>query len=314
MKKRGFLPSLGINFMTQKKHNKKVKVLSLDAETVPTSDNEAIDVITREIIAKQKPLNSIIDDINSRYKKQKTIDVHIEEAERNYESNIEKKIQEAITKTSVDPAFARMICIAFCNDEFGTESFTSYDDEDDKVKFISSIVEYMNDVSDASTLITGFNFEGFDLALMLSNFRRYNVRPPSHFPVFVGRYWKGNIMDTMKAHPKSFGQKFVSAKKVMASYGIKGKDYDYGGSPMDGSRVYEAYLKGDYNDITAYCEQDAREELEIARKQLFGFEKINCSLIAWQEQVQKLYDSDLDSTDKNDFIVDTMIRNGIISE
>jgi hypothetical protein len=207
----------------------------LDIETIPS---QSPDLLAQFIADVEPPKN---------LKKQESIDAWLEE-------NREKKAQEALSKTSFDPAFGHICTIGWAIDdgEALTAHASSAEGEADLLRaFFGSFGSFER------LTFVGHNVGAFDLRFILCRSVVLGVPVPRNFPRDP-KPWDKTIFDTMLAWAGARGS--VSMDKLCAALGLPGKD------GFDGSMVAEAWANGEHEKIADYCADDVRKTREVWRK------------------------------------------------
>ena len=152
--------------------------------------------------------------------------------------------------TSLSGDFGRIFCIGYA---LG----------DDPVDIIrgqeSEILKKWWDIADRADLFVGHNIMDFDLPFIYKRSIIHKIKPAArHINLSFARYRSDPIFDTMKEWDKWALRASISLDKLAKVLGLPtSKD---GG--IDGSKVYDAYLAGKYDQICEYCKRD----VELTRK------------------------------------------------
>jgi predicted PolB exonuclease-like 3'-5' exonuclease len=177
-----------------------------------------------------------------------------ESIEKWLEENADAATDEALAKTSFDPAFGHICTISWAVDdeEPDTAHATTVDQEADILRaFFNSLQSFHR------YTFVGHNVGAFDLRFILCRSVVLGVKVPSVLPR-DSKPWDKTIFDTMQAWA---GQRDrVSMDKLCKALGIPGKE------GFDGSMVAEAWANGEHAKIADYCADDVRKTREIWRR------------------------------------------------
>ncbi len=243
--------------------SEKARFVDFDAETIHTRDEQVAQYVKMAAMdEKNMPKN---------FKK--------EEAKQKWRDENEARGEEAVKNTSTDVRYAEVLCVVMKVVEVGEDDGSTgrniaFDAmSHSELDVMSAVAETFEQVLCADTVLAGHNIKGFDLGLLLNRFRRFGIRPPTHFPLYEDGRWRGaRIYDTMKNAPAKNGLGFVSMDDVCMAYGMgRGKRMEWDGMPMDGSRVAEVYEAGAYEFLLKYCESDVDVNYELFSRMTFDF-------------------------------------------
>lgn len=169
-----------------------------------------------------------------------------------------RKSPEGIYRmTSLSGDFGRIFCIGYA---LG----------DDPVNVIAGdekeILKKWWDVADQATRFVGHNIMEFDLPFIYKRSIVHKIKPASrHLNLSFAKYRSDPIFDTMKEWDKWALRSSISLDKLAKVLGLPtSKD---GG--IDGSQVYDAYLKGRRKDICEYCKRDVELTRKVYRRMNF---------------------------------------------
>lgn len=220
----------------------------IDVETYGTRNPDAIARIMAEEMARTPAQNA---------KKELKLAWNTELAQ-------EARIKEALGRTAVDPLLAEPLCVCWRVFSGGdADSVAMMEDWDTPEGQLTVLAERLDIAATDETVWVGHNVEGFDLGVLLNSWRRYDIKPPGHFPVYRNRRWRGWVYDTMLRAPCKNGLNMVSLDKVCEAYGISGKELLWNGQKMDGSRVAEAFEARAYGAIVEHCMLDVDVEYQL---------------------------------------------------
>lgn len=207
----------------------------LDLETLP-SQSAAFRAKAREGI---KPPGNI--------KKADSIQAWMDE-------NADTAADEAVAKTSFDPAHGHICTIGFAIEDGPVEAF------------------HISDISYEATIIgdffaalpkmglckfIGHNLAAFDLRFLMCRAIVLGVKLPSVFPRDI-KPWSDTVFDTMIAWAGPRGT--ISQDRLAQALGLEGK------GDFDGSMVAAAWAAGEHDKIRDYCRRDIETVRQIYRK------------------------------------------------
>jgi hypothetical protein len=233
----------------------KARLIVVDIETYRTRIPSVIERLRREAVEKRPAQNTL-----------KELKV-----EWDTSAAREARALEAIGKTSVDVLLAEPLCVYWETlGEDGIQSIGEVDfmapgegiaggmDPMDILAVGGQLVEVAAAwaaLTGPETIWVGHNLKGFDLPVLVNQFRRYEVTPPESFPQFIGRRWLGRVYDTMERCPTKTG--YLSLEDACEAYDVRaGAVVKWNGVPMDGSRVGAAYEAREYEILRRYCALD----------------------------------------------------------
>lgn len=222
------------------------QVVLIDVETYRTRDPRVLELLRREAIEKEPNQNTKIE-LKATW--------HSEAAR-------EKRIREAVAKTSVDVLRAEVLCIGVVVDDEPPRVYSGMG-QDPKVNYeahmLTRFSEDLRAVTSAETIWAGHNVEAFDFPIILNRARRWGVMPPEHFPQPHNGKMRGRIYDTMLRIPSGHGLSMVSLRDASLAYGLpepKTRLALPDGRPMSGALVGEAFEAGEHDLICQYCLED----------------------------------------------------------
>jgi len=212
----------------------------LDIETIPSQSPEYRAMVRAEI----KPPASL--------KKQESIDAW-------YAENADNATDEAVAKTSFDPAAGHVVCIGFA---FGDGKVQYYEARsiDDERSMLESFFWNVNKTCGMNIARwIGHYISGFDLRFLLNRAIVLGVELPPKviFPRDI-KPWGEQIFDTMTAWAGARDK--ISQDRLAKTLGLAGK------GDFDGSMVAEAWAKGEYARIATYCMRDVETVRSIYRR------------------------------------------------
>jgi len=218
--------------------------ITFDLETYRTTNPDAVARIRQEAIDKEPAGNTL---------------KALKEAWNTTKAR-EARASQALAKTSLDPMLAEILCVCLLVDFPDSTTADGTYDLMAPSDTLASLRTVLDNNTDENTLWIGHNIAGFDLPILLNSWRRAQIPPPTHFPVFRNGHWRGCYYDTMQHIPNNRAG-YVSLDSACQAFGLgSAKTIDWNGPPMEGSRVAEAYEAGCYDLIMRYCAQDVHIE------------------------------------------------------
>jgi len=217
----------------------KNNILFLDIETIPAGERlppEAIPVPGN--ISKQETID--------KFKKEKA------------PALVEKEYRDRAKK----PHKCKILCLSVAFNEDETKVY--YDEDEKKI-----LEQFQEDFKAYEGMAVSFNWCGFniihfDIPIIWQRVAKYDLD-------FLRRYmplkrYSPRIIDLMEYFYAPNYREMVSFKEVCGFFGIKAKN------ELNGSKVYDYYLKGKIKEICQYCKEDNEGNREIYNK--MGLDKI----------------------------------------
>jgi hypothetical protein len=176
-----------------------------------------------------------------------------------------KLIEEAISKTSLDGTYGRVVCITYA---FGDEPVQGFIDRDEKtvlVRFFEAVIKNSKTASSATMMmkptVIGHNVAAFDLRFLWQRAIINGIKPHPLLP-WNEKAWSDNIRDTMVMwNPDK--DKRISLHKLCLALGIESpKDKN----DMDGSDIALLWKKREYDKILAYGIDDTEAMRQCYRR------------------------------------------------
>lgn len=212
-----------------------MKNIYLDIETIPCQSAE----YRANVRATIKPPATI--------KKPESIMAWLEE-------NAETATDEAVAKTSFDPAHGHICCLAYAVDD-GPVSYYEARTVDDERHILGNFYAALPTMGMARFI--GHNIAAFDLRFILCRSIVLGVRIPSIIPRDI-KPWSQDIFDTMTAWAGARGM--IGQDRLCQALGLPGK------GDFDGSMVADAWVNGEYAKIATYCMADVEAVRAIHRR------------------------------------------------
>jgi len=173
--------------------------------------------------------------------------------------NAETATDEAVAKTSFEPAYGHICCIGWavgdgevCNISFADTAF-----EKECLEAFFDAVQSSCGVH--MTRWIGHYISGFDLRFILNRAIVLGVKLPSALTLPRDiKPWADQVFDTMTAWAGPKGT--ISQDNLAKALGLNGK------GDFDGSMVAEAWANGEHEKIAAYCRSDVETVRDIYRR------------------------------------------------
>jgi predicted PolB exonuclease-like 3'-5' exonuclease len=202
-------------------------VCFFDIETIPTQSPD----LRARFRAEVQPPGNI--------KKAESIEAWMAE-------HADRAADEAISKTSFDPAMGRICTIAWAIDDGETvvSHATTVDEERDVLEHFFADLNF--NANHRYTFV-GHYITGFDLRFILCRAVVLGIPIPRCIPRDP-KPWDGTVFDTMTAWAGSRGT--ISMDKLCEALGIPGK------GDFTGADVAEAWANGEHSKIAEYCVDD----------------------------------------------------------
>ena len=158
--------------------------------------------------------------------------------------------------TAISGDFGQIFCIGFAIDEADVEIIKGQE---------ADILKAWGQVADRADLFIGHNILDFDLRFIFKRSIINKIKPTSkHLNLSFARYRNFPIYDTMREWEK-WSASFISLDTLAKALGLESsKD---GG--IDGSKVYDYYLKKKYETIYEYCARDVELTRKVYKRMVF---------------------------------------------
>lgn len=158
--------------------------------------------------------------------------------------------------TAISGDFGQIFCIGYAIDNQNVEIIKGKE---------ADILKTWWQVADRADLFIGHNIMDFDLRFIFKRSIINKIKPTArHLNLSFARYRNFPIYDTMREWEK-WSQSFISLDTLAKALGLESsKD---GG--IDGSRVYNYYLKKKYEAIYEYCKRDVELTRKIYKRMVF---------------------------------------------
>lgn len=167
-----------------------------------------------------------------------------------------RKLDYLYRQTAISGDFGRIFCIGYAMNEGEVEVIDGSEEE---------ILNQWWQIADKADLFIGHNIMEFDLRFIFKRSIVHKIKPSAkHLNLSFARYKNFPIFDTMREWEK-WSNSFIKLDTLAKILGLQSsKD---GG--IDGSQVYDFYLKGKYDEIYEYCKRDVKLTREIYNRMIF---------------------------------------------
>lgn len=167
------------------------------------------------------------------------------------DENADTATDEAVAKTSFDPAHGHICTIGFAVE--GDPATALHADAVEEEKRI--LETFLGNLPRTGLCqFIGHNVAAFDLRFILNRAIVLGVKLPAIFPRDI-KPWSDTVFDTMIAWAGTRGT--ISQDRLAQALGLDGK------GDFDGSMVAAAWAAGEHEKIATYCKQDVATVREI---------------------------------------------------
>lgn len=187
------------------------------------------------------------------YKKADSIQAWMDE-------NADAAADEAVAKTSFDPAHGHICTIGFAIEDGEANAFHAEEVDEE-----ADIIEMFFFALPKTGLcqFIGHYISDFDLRFLMCRAIALGVKLPAVFPRDI-KPWSDTVFDTMVAWAGPRGH--ISQDRLAQALGIEGK------GDFDGSMVAAAWAAGEHEKIRDYCKSDVETVRQIHKRfELVGF-------------------------------------------
>lgn len=177
------------------------------------------------------------------------------------EENAETATDEAVAKTSFDPAYGHICCIGWAIDDEPAQTALIGASLDNEASVIAEFFDALPKMGMAKFI--GHYITGFDLRFIMCRAIVLGVKIPSIWPRDP-KPWDQSVFDTMIAWAGARGT--ISQDRLCEALGLSGK------GDFDGSMVAAAWANGEHDRIAEYCRSDVETVRAIHRRfEVVGF-------------------------------------------
>jgi len=175
--------------------------------------------------------------------------------------NADTAKDEAIAKTSFDPAAGHIVCIGWAHGDGTVHAVTAATVDlecRERLTEREVIISFFDDLPTTGLVrFIGHYISGFDLRFIINRAIVLGVHIPKCIPRDI-KPWSQEIFDTMVAWAGPKGT--ISQDRLAQALGLEGK------GDFDGSMVADAWARGEYERISSYCRSDVETVRAIYRK------------------------------------------------
>lgn len=170
-------------------------------------------------------------------------------------------------KASLEPEFARIVCVSFGSfDDDNIERFISFSGPDE-IDILNKSNKVFNNAFAKNWKLCGHNIKAFDVPCLGKRMLYNSINPSGNIQIWDKKPWEVPYIDTSEVF--SFGswvqQKYLSLDLVACMFDVESPKIS-----MDGSQVSRFFWEEeDHAKISQYCETDVRTVMEILKKSCF---------------------------------------------
>lgn len=179
----------------------------------------------------------------------------------------QEKFDEFISRTNLDGAYGRILCIGYAINDQPAQNFYVENDERETLRQFWSLIDSISKPvnayggTDYGILFVGHNVMDFDLRFIYQRSIVLDVKPTADLN--FARYRSYPIFDTMKEWAK-WSNANVGLEFLAVALGIPSpKD------GIDGSQVAKFFEDGKVNDILEYCKRDVETTRAVYQRMVF---------------------------------------------
>lgn len=180
----------------------------------------------------------------------------------------QQAIDAEFRKLGLDGTRGKIFCIAWAIDNEGPICVSAKAESEAALlaAFVADIKSrlYQTPGKPETLKWIGHYITGFDLRFIWQRCVVNGIRPSIEIP-YKAKPWDNNVYDTC-IEWKGQGQSNTSGSldAICKAFGIEGK------GDMDGSKVYNEYLAGNYQKIIDYCKDDVERVRQLHRRMTFA--------------------------------------------
>lgn len=171
-------------------------------------------------------------------------------------------IDEAVTKTSFDGAFGRVVCIGYdLHDSGDPEAIWGLDERNILMRFNAALDIIPINMWSAMTIV-GHNVATFDLRFLWQRYLVNGIQPHAIIDSAVSaKSWDTKVYDTMTKFA-GYGNR-ISLDKLCLALGIEGK------GDITGADVWPMVQTGRLDEVAAYCCHDVQITRAVYKRMVF---------------------------------------------
>jgi hypothetical protein len=170
------------------------------------------------------------------------------------EENAESATDEAVAKTSFDPAYGHICCIGYAIGDGPTVSLSAETTAQEPI-ILQQFFDALPKMGMACFI--GHNVAAFDMRFILCRAIVLGIRIPTIIPRDI-KPWSQDIFDTMTAWAGV--RNTISQDRLSEALGLTGK------GDFDGSMVAAAWANGAHAKIADYCKRDVETVRAIHKR------------------------------------------------
>lgn len=210
----------------------------------------------------EKPKNKLFFDIETLPANEENKDVAIELTlqklvTKNGKTKVTKKLKDFVYRqTAISGDFGQILCIGYAINNQKVEIISGDEAE---------ILKTWWGIANQADLFIGHNIMDFDLRFIYKRSIVHKTKPcAKHLNLSFARYRNYPIYDTMREWEK-WNQSYIKLDTLAKIFNLESSKT--GG--IDGSLVYDFYLKGENEKIYEYCKKDVVLTREVYRRMVF---------------------------------------------
>ena len=170
------------------------------------------------------------------------------------EENADSATDDAVAKTSFDPAYGHICTIGYAIEDEPAIALSAKTVTDEPI-ILQAFFDDLPKMGMACFI--GHNVAAFDMRFILCRAIVLGVRIPTIIPRDI-KPWSQEIFDTMTAWAGV--RNTISQDRLADALGLAGK------GDFDGSMVADAWANGDHDRIADYCKRDVETVRAIHRR------------------------------------------------
>lgn len=209
----------------------------------------------------QKPENKLFFDIETIPADEKIKDIAVESAiqkSKRWNNKEQNKVSKDVfyRQTAISGDFGQIFCIGYALNDQPVEMIKGKETE---------ILKNWWEIANKTDLFIGHNIMDFDLRFIFKRSIVNKIKPAAkHLNLSFARYKSFPIFDTMREWEK-WSSSFISLDTLAKALGLASSKAD----GIDGSKVYDYYLKGKHQEICDYCKKDVELTRLVYKRMTF---------------------------------------------
>lgn len=141
----------------------------------------------------------------------------------------------------------------------GEIRITSFSGDDER-EIVNQFNDLLKRIQSKPYNLCGYRIVNFDIPWVLHKLHKYGIQPAEMIYLYDKKPWEVRARDLSEDWKSKFAWSY-SFDEVCYELGI-----DSPKEKLDGSKVHEAYHRGEISKIKDYCERDVRASIEVAKK------------------------------------------------